>query len=394
MRTFPHDDETQPPQARAPAFVSRAGPSVRTRAPAADLPASRRAARPPGRTSDAPATREHPQYGTRIRPRSWSSAPAGRGARARAESPPARQAARPWRGGRFVPRDSGPRGPRPAGPPLSGRRSASRRPASRGASGARGAPDLRPPGRASPAHPQRERYPRSRGPAPTGVPLKPYRTGVQSAGEGRRAASLFPKAAPHEGAVGPERLPAVRGAPRRARARRLRRDPEAAAGRGRPGAASACRPRGLEVLLEALVALGLLHRHGATYVLPRVSVPSSFRWDGHAAGMIEMAAELYGAWGDLARAVRDGAPRVRLNSDALLEGDPARARRYVRAVHAVSREAAPRIADLAPLLPGSTLLDVAGGSGSSAPSTRGGRRISRPPLRSAADHRRGARDPP
>jgi SAM-dependent methyltransferase len=123
-------------------------------------------------------------------------------------------------------------------------------------------------------------------------------------------------------------------------------------------------PRGTEVLLDALVALGLLHRHGATYVLPREIAP--YVVPGHAGdatGMIEWAADMYAMWGDLARAVREGSPRVRLTSDALKEGDPARVRRYIRAVHTVSREAAPRLAALAPLLPGSSLLDVGGGSG-------------------------------
>jgi ubiquinone/menaquinone biosynthesis C-methylase UbiE len=123
-------------------------------------------------------------------------------------------------------------------------------------------------------------------------------------------------------------------------------------------------PRAIETLLEALVALGLLHRHGATYVLPRELAPYLVPGSGGAAtGMVEAASELYAAWGDLARAVREGSPRVRLDSDSLLEGDPARVRRYIRAVHTVSREAAERVAEMAPLLPGSTLLDVAGGSG-------------------------------
>jgi ubiquinone/menaquinone biosynthesis C-methylase UbiE len=125
-----------------------------------------------------------------------------------------------------------------------------------------------------------------------------------------------------------------------------------------------CDPRGAEVLLDALVALGLLHRHGATYVMPRDIAP--YLVPGHggdATGMLEWAAEMYDMWGDLPRAIREGSPRIRLTSDALIEGDPARVRRYIRAVHTVSREAAPRVAGLAPLLPGSTLLDVAGGSG-------------------------------
>ena len=269
--------------------------------------------------------------------------------------------------GRFVPRDSGPRGPRPAGPARYPGAAPHRGPQ-------RGTP---PPGRAGHAgpphagaarpqpHPQRERYPAQPGTRPDRRPLKPYRTGVQSAGEGPPRGVPVPEDPPltkvQSVLNGYQQSAVLLAAHGLGLFAEVQKRPQVAADLARHLHAD---PRGLEVLLEALVALGLLHRHGATYVLPRdlgpFLVPGP---DGHAAGMIEMAAELYGAWGDLARAVRDGAPRVRLNSDALLEGDPARARRYVRAVHAVSREAAPRIADLAPLLPGSTLLDVAGGSG-------------------------------
>jgi SAM-dependent methyltransferase len=123
-------------------------------------------------------------------------------------------------------------------------------------------------------------------------------------------------------------------------------------------------PRGMERLLNALVALGILHLHGSTYVLPRELAPYLVPGiDGDATGMIEMAADLYGIYGQLAYGIRSGTPLYRLSSDALLSGDPGRVRRYIRAVHTGSREAARRLAELAPLLPGSSLLDVAGGSG-------------------------------
>jgi cyclopropane fatty-acyl-phospholipid synthase-like methyltransferase len=76
-----------------------------------------------------------------------------------------------------------------------------------------------------------------------------------------------------------------------------------------------------------------------------------------------MATDLYGIYGHLAHGIRTGTPLFRLSSDALISGDPERVRRYIRAVHTGSLEAAHRVAELAPLLPGSSLLDVAGGSG-------------------------------
>jgi|GEM_PF-431593 len=123
-------------------------------------------------------------------------------------------------------------------------------------------------------------------------------------------------------------------------------------------------PRGMERLLNALVGLGLLHKHGATFVLPREMatylVPGA---DGDATGMLDRVGDLYSSWRDLARGVKEGAPLQTHSSDALLGGDPAQARAYIRAVHTSSREAARRVVEMAPLLPGSTLLDVGGGSG-------------------------------
>ncbi|HEY7728581.1 MAG TPA: methyltransferase [Candidatus Eisenbacteria bacterium] len=123
-------------------------------------------------------------------------------------------------------------------------------------------------------------------------------------------------------------------------------------------------PRGVERLLNALVALGILHLHGSTYVLPRELAPYLVRGvNGDATGLLELEAEMYAAWGNLAEGIRTGTPLYPLSSDALLAGDPQLVRRYIRAVHTGSREAARRVAELAPLPPGSSLLDVAGGSG-------------------------------
>ena len=123
-------------------------------------------------------------------------------------------------------------------------------------------------------------------------------------------------------------------------------------------------PHATRALLEALVAMTLLQRHGPTYVVPRdlahFLVPGV---DGDSTGWLDLAGDLYGAWGDLTRGVREGIPRFPLTGDDILNGDPSRVRRYIRSVHTGSRDAAGRVAQMAPLLPGSTLLDVGGGSG-------------------------------
>lgn len=123
-------------------------------------------------------------------------------------------------------------------------------------------------------------------------------------------------------------------------------------------------PRGTERLLNALVGMGTLHKHGATYVLPRELAPYLVPGvEGDATGKLDQVADLYRTWSDLARGVKQGAPLHRLSSDAILASDPWTVRRYIRSVHTQSRQAARRLVEMAPLLPGTTLLDVAGGSG-------------------------------
>jgi SAM-dependent methyltransferase len=196
-------------------------------------------------------------------------------------------------------------------------------------------------------------------------PAKPYRTGVQSAGEGPPR----PVPAPEDPPL--SRIRVLLGGYQQSAAllaayslgvfAEIHKLPQVAGDIARHCGADL---RGIEALLEALVAMGVIHRHGTTYVLPREHVaylvPGA---DGDATGMMDLATDLYVAWGDLARGIREGAPRFRLSSEAILSGDPGRVRRYIRAVHTVSREAAHRVTELAPLLPGSSLLDVAGGSG-------------------------------
>lgn len=380
-------------------------------APGASRPSAPRGGRPgkPPRgrqRDDVPAQKEHPQYGNRIPPEEleFMRQQAEERARERKNRPPG---TRPYGAGRYGGGESGPRGPhgpRPGGPP---------RGPYRGGAPHAGPPTTRPPhggpprtGRApygnrterapygnraergprgnapyaprerAPRGPERDRAPygpprdRFQGP-PQGRPdrerrpTKPYRTGVPSAGEGPPRGVPVPEEPPLaklQGVLlGYQQSAALLAAHQLGVFPEIQKRPQVAADLARR---LSCDPRRLETVLEALVVMGLLHRHGATYVLPRelasYLAPGP---DGVASGMLEAAPEQYAAWGDLARAVREGSPRVRLNSDALVEGDPARVRRYIRAVHTVSREASTRVADLAPLLPGSTLLDVAGGSG-------------------------------
>jgi cyclopropane fatty-acyl-phospholipid synthase-like methyltransferase len=197
------------------------------------------------------------------------------------------------------------------------------------------------------------------------VKKHPHRVGVQRAGEGPpRPAPL-----PEESALGKLRriLYGYQGAAAVLAAHSLglfaeiHKRPQVAVDLARHCHAD---PRGLERLLNVLVALGLVHLHGSTYVLPRevatLLVPGV---NGDATGLLDQTGDLYSAYGNLAHGIRAGAPLYRLSSDALLAGDAERVRRYIRAVHSGSREAARRVVSLAPLPSHSSLLDVAGGSG-------------------------------
>jgi len=403
----------------------RPNPSAAPGAPRPSAPRGGRPGKPPrGRQrEDAPVTKEHPQYGNRIPAEEleFMRQQAEERARERKNRPPGTRPSgpRPYGGGagRYGTGEGAPRGPHasrhPGGPPRGPHRGGpphggpphagrapygnrterapyanrAERPAygnrgerapygNRAERGPRGDVPYAPRDRGSrpprgterervPYGPPRERFPgapQGRPDRPDRRPTKPYRTGVPSAGEGPPRGVPIPEEPPLarlQGVLaGYQESAALLAAHQLGVFPEIQKKPQVAADLARR---LECDPRGLEVLLEALVVLGLLHRHGATYVLPRDLAP--YLSPGFASGLVEAAPELYAAWGDLARAVREGAPRVRLNSDALVEGDPARVRRYIRAVHTVSREAAARVAELAPLLPGATLLDVAGGSG-------------------------------
>ena len=213
-------------------------------------------------------------------------------------------------------------------------------------------------GREQPEHrPHRDDRPRG--------PRKPFRTGVQSAGEGPPrpvpAPELPPLARIRTLVTGYQTTAVLLAAYSLGVFTEVQRRPQVLADLARHCGAD---PRGLAPLLDALVGLGVLHRHGATYVLPRdlatYLVPGV---DGDGTGLIDAAPDQVFAWMDLARSVREGEQRQVFSSEGLLASDPERVRRYIRSVHTTTRESCRRVVEMAPLLPGSTLVDVGGGSG-------------------------------
>jgi len=213
-------------------------------------------------------------------------------------------------------------------------------------------------GRDSSEHrPQRDDRPRG--------PRKPFRTGVQSAGQGPPrpvpAPELPALARIRTLVTGYQTTAVILAAYSLGIFTEVQRRPQVLSDLARHCGADV---RGLTPLLEALVGLGVLHRHGATYVLPRdlatYLVPGV---DGDGTGLIDAAPDQVFAWMDLARSVRDGEQRQVFSSEGLLASDPERVRRYIRSVHTTTRESCRRVVEMAPLLPGSTLVDVGGGSG-------------------------------
>ena len=179
---------------------------------------------------------------------------------------------------------------RPMGPS-----SGPRPPAPRAQTYARGGAMPRPRSQPGPMGPRPDRPRRDR--PPHGA-RKPYRTGVQSAGEGPpRPAPL-----PEEPALGRLRTllsgyqvaAALHAAYANGVFAELHRHPGSAQDVAR---ACAIDPRGTELLLDGLVAAGVLRRHGPTYVVPREMatylVPGL---DGDSTGLIEMIPDMVHAW--------------------------------------------------------------------------------------------------
>lgn len=119
--------------------------------------------------------------------------------------------------------------------------------------------------------------------------------------------------------------------------------------------------RGMTILLDALVALDLLAKHGDTYAVPD-GVAAALTADGpsSALAMVQHQANCLRRWAQLARVVRDGSHEIPTGSIRGEAGDRAS---FIAAMHVVSGHTAPQlVARLGPP-PFKHLLDVGGASG-------------------------------
>jgi len=106
------------------------------------------------------------------------------------------------------------------------------------------------------------------------------------------------------------------------------------------GAAGAS-PRGTRMLLDALVALGLLGKENARYLLPPGTRAYLVRESPDYVGALMESDDLWNAWGGLPEAVRTGRPSVMVERQERAEAFfPI----LIRSLHVVNREPARRLA--------------------------------------------------
>ena len=122
-------------------------------------------------------------------------------------------------------------------------------------------------------------------------------------------------------------------------------------------------PRATELLLNALVALGLLKKENSRFSLTEVSAAYLVRDSAEFFGdMILFDASLWDCWGDLEKAVRSGRP-VRVPD--MYQGDPTATGRFIRAMHSLvqARGDAENLIEKLDLSRTSDLLDIGSGPG-------------------------------
>lgn len=120
-------------------------------------------------------------------------------------------------------------------------------------------------------------------------------------------------------------------------------------------------PRAVTILLDALGAMGILHKRRGQYRCPR----RLFRLLGSDSAdsvrpMLLHSAGLWQRWSELTGLVR-GEPAAR--ERALAPGDADRRRAFIEAMHVVAREQAPEVARVVRPAGARWLLDVGGGPG-------------------------------
>lgn len=118
--------------------------------------------------------------------------------------------------------------------------------------------------------------------------------------------------------------------------------------------------RATEMLLDALVGLGVLLKRRRTYHLRREMVPFLTKGPRSVLAMLRHHARLWGVWDHLTAAVREGRPPV---PEGGFRGDEAAARAFTHAMRDGARRLAPSVAKEVAFAGCRRLLDLGGGPG-------------------------------
>ncbi|WP_298037563.1 methyltransferase [uncultured Desulfuromonas sp.] len=120
--------------------------------------------------------------------------------------------------------------------------------------------------------------------------------------------------------------------------------------------------RALTILLNALVAVGLLQKEGDLYR----NGPAASRWlvqgEAFRGSIFKHIHHCWGAWNDLGEVIRDGRP-ARPREEAILGTKEEWTRDFIRGMDDVTRELAPQVARKLDLSRAKVVLDVGGGPG-------------------------------
>ncbi|MGH7968330.1 MAG: methyltransferase [Limisphaerales bacterium] len=122
-----------------------------------------------------------------------------------------------------------------------------------------------------------------------------------------------------------------------------------------------CDPRGMRLLLDALVALGLTDKLGDTYRLPSgLESLLTATGDHSILAMAQHQANCLRNWAQLAEVVQTGRPAPRIPS---IRGESRDQEAFIEAMHCISAPNAAHVIEPVRTLPFRHLLDIGGGSG-------------------------------
>lgn len=130
----------------------------------------------------------------------------------------------------------------------------------------------------------------------------------------------------------------------------------------RTAGALALDERGTEILLDALVAMGMLSKAGGRYANTPVSRAHLVKGaPGYMGDNLKFQESIWEAWSGLGEAVRRGRPTRDLGD--WLDGGSGMTEQYIRGMDNIARRPARELSDLLELPASGSMLDVGGGPG-------------------------------